>query len=555
MIKAELNRLFNELRSLPSETEWVEFKKARYNYDFRKLGRYFSALSNEANLKGKPCGWLVFGVEDEARKVVGTCYRSDRSKLDNLKSEIANKTTNRITFIEIHELLLPEGRIIMFQIPAAPQGISVAWEGHFYGRDGESIGALNIQEIEQIRNQINDYDWSAQICQKATTNDLDEVALAVARKKFKSKNRSRSFAREIEEWDQETFLDRAKLTVNGQVTRAAIILIGKPESSYHLLSSIAQITWKLEAEEQAYEHFGPPFLLNVNSVYNRIRNIKFKIQPFNLLIPLELDKYDTWIVLEALNNCIAHQDYSRNARIILTEKVDRLILQNAGGFFEGTLEDYLLRDKTPERYRNPFLAQAMVNLDMIDTMGYGIKKMFLEQRKRYFPLPDYDLSDPDHVTLEIMGRLIDENYSRILIEKADLGLRHVIALDKVQKQKKLSRDELKMLRKEKLIEGRAPNVYVASHIAKITGEKAQYIKNRGLDNLHYEKMILELIERFGHVKREDVNTLLFDKLPDVLTLVQKKNKIGNLLTKLRKSGLIINVGSRTAPRWEIIKKG
>ena len=197
----------------------------------------------------------------------------------------------------------------------------------------------------------------------------------------------------------------------------------------------------------------------------------------------------------------------------------------------------------------------MVNLDMIDTMGYGIKKMFLEQRKRYFPLPDYDLSDPDHVTLEIMGRLIDENYSRILIEKADLGLRHVIALDKVQKRKKLTKDELRMLRKEKLVEGRAPNVYVASHIAEITGEKAQYIKNRGLDDLHYEKMVLELIERFGHVKREDVNTLLFDKLPDVFTLVQKKNKIGNLLTKLRKSGLIINVGSRTAPRWEIIKKG
>ncbi|RZB34504.1 MAG: hypothetical protein SRB1_00272 [Desulfobacteraceae bacterium Eth-SRB1] len=126
MTKEELSRLLNGLRTLPSETEWVEFKKAKHNYDFSKLGRYFSALSNEANLKGKPCGWLVFGVEDEHRKVVGTYYRSDRSKLDSLKSEIANKTTNRITFIEIHELLLPEGRVIMFQIPAAPQGISVA---------------------------------------------------------------------------------------------------------------------------------------------------------------------------------------------------------------------------------------------------------------------------------------------------------------------------------------------------------------------------------------------------------------------------------------------
>jgi len=192
MIKEELNRLFNELRSLPSETEWVEFKKARYNYDFRKLGRYFSALSNEANLKGKPCGWLVFGVEDETRKVVGTYYRSDRSKLDSLKSEIANKTTNRITFIEIHELLLPEGRVIMFQIPAAPQGIAVAWEGHYYGRDGESLCALNIQEIEQIRNQHIKYDWSAQVCKNATLDDLDPQAIVKAREQFKEKNKNSS---------------------------------------------------------------------------------------------------------------------------------------------------------------------------------------------------------------------------------------------------------------------------------------------------------------------------------------------------------------------------
>ena len=112
-----------------------------------------------------------------------------------------------------------------------------------------------------------------------------------------------------------------------------------------------------------------------------------------------------------------------------------------------------------------------------------------------------------------------------------------------------------MLRKEKLIEGRAPNVYVASHIAKITGDKAQYIKDRGLDDLHYEKMVLGLIEKFGPAKREDIDVLLLDKLPGVLSLVQKKNRIGNLLTKLRKGGLIINAGSRTAPRWEIIKKG
>ena len=159
MTQEELKKLFDELKTLSSETEWVEFKEAKSGFSFKELGQYFSALSNEANLKGQPYGWLIFGVSDKTRKIAGTGYRPNRSDLDSLKSEIANKTTNRITFIEIYELLLPEGRVIMFQIPAAPQGIPIAWEGHYYGRDGESIGALNLQEFEQIRNQGNQYDW------------------------------------------------------------------------------------------------------------------------------------------------------------------------------------------------------------------------------------------------------------------------------------------------------------------------------------------------------------------------------------------------------------
>jgi ATP-dependent DNA helicase RecG len=180
--------------------------------------------------------------------------------------------------------------------------------------------------------------------------------------------------------------------------------------------------------------------------------------------------------------------------------------------------------------------------------------MFIKQRNRYFPMPDYDLNDPDHVTVQIMGRLIDENYSRILIEKGDLDLRHVVALDKVQKKQRLNKDELSMLRRAKLIEGRAPNVYVASFIAEMVDEKARYIKTRGLNDFHYEKIVLGLIEKFGPVKRKDVDDLLLDKLPDVLTPKQKRQKVGNLLTKLRKSGVIVNSGTRAAPLWEIFRK-
>jgi ATP-dependent DNA helicase RecG len=154
MTEEELKIKLEEFRRLPAETEVFEFKEARNNYDSNKLGKYFSALSNEANLKGKSHAWLIFGIKDKGRTIVGSQFLHSRKDLDSLKGELANKTTNRISFIEIYELHLPEGRIVMFHIPAAPKGIPVAFDGHYYGREGEKLSPLNLEEIERIRSLI-----------------------------------------------------------------------------------------------------------------------------------------------------------------------------------------------------------------------------------------------------------------------------------------------------------------------------------------------------------------------------------------------------------------
>ncbi len=546
----ELKQKLTEFRRMPSEMEWLEFKEAKANYSFDELGKYFSALSNEANLKGKHSGWLIFGIRDKApREIVGTLYRRNHKDLESLKHEIARETGS-ITFQEIYELHFPEGRVILFQIPAAPAGIPTSWKGHFFGRDGESLVPLSIQELEAIRAQVASADWSAGICPDAGIAELDDEALRVAKTKFQKKHTRTRFAQEIDTWDTPTFLEKAKLTRNGKLTRTAILLLGKSEAAHHLTPHPAQITWKLDEEEQAYEHFGPPFLLTVEDVFSRIRNIRFRIQPFNRLIPIELTKYDSTIILEALNNCIAHQDYTQNARIILIEKGDRLILQNIGGFYDGTVEDYVLRGRTPERYRNPFLAQAMVHLDMIDTMGMGIRRMFLEQRRRFFPLPEYDLHDPNHVYMTVFGKLIDENYSKILIEEENLTLQEVIALDKIQKKETISQEAARLLRRKKLIEGRYPNLFVAAKIAQVTASKADYTKHRAFDKKYYKDLILQFLDQHGEATPADLKRLIEDKLSDLLTESQKKAKVRNLLQEMVKEGVIENVGGRgLGARW------
>ena len=550
----QLERMLTEYRQMPSETEWLEFKEAKTSFSFDELGRYFSALSNEANLKGRHSAWLIFGLKDKLpREIVGTRYRPERASLESLKHEVVQQT-NGITFQEVYDLTLPEGRVIMFQIPAAPAGIPTSWKGHYWGRDGESLAPLAINELEAIRGQVGHRDWTAEICPQATIDDLDPAALRIARQKFSARIRDARFGQEIEGWDDLTFLDKAKLTRNGQLTRAAVLLLGKPEAAHHLNPYPAQITWKLQADEEAYEHFGPPFLLSVEELFKRIRNIKFRIQPFNQLIPVELTKYDPKIILEALNNCIAHQDYSRNARIIVTEKIDRLILLNVGGFYDGTVEDYVLHERTPERYRNPFLTQAMVSLNMIDTMGLGIRRMFLEQRKRYFPLPEYDLSDPDHVQITIYGKLIDENYSRILMEEQDLSLSDVVILDRIQKKLAVDRTLIQTLRKRNLIEGRFPNLYISAKVAKTTGQKAEYTKHRAFDKQYYKDLVLKFLDQHNEAGPEDFQELLLDKLSDLLSEEQKKAKVRNLLQEMSsQDGTIRNVGGRgLRARWRRI---
>ncbi|MDX2247524.1 MAG: ATP-binding protein [Bacteroidia bacterium] len=179
--QSEITNILQNLRSLGFENEVVEFKEAKNQYDFEKIGKYFSALCNEANLKGKRSAWLVFGIRDKGKSIIGTNFRSNGADLDSIKAEIANHTTGRLTFIEIYELTLPEGRVVLFEIPAAPKGIPIFGKGHYYGRDGEELNALNLEEVERIREKARREDWSAGILEEATISDLAPEAILKAR--------------------------------------------------------------------------------------------------------------------------------------------------------------------------------------------------------------------------------------------------------------------------------------------------------------------------------------------------------------------------------------
>ena len=536
------------------ENEVVEFKQADENYKTDKIGEYFSALSNEANLSGQESAWLVFGVNNKTRAISGTHYREEADRLNGLKHQIAQSTEPSVTFRNIHVLEDTAGRVVLFEIPAAPRGIPIAWKGHYYSRAGESLVPLGFAKQDEIRQQTIAEDWTAQPVSSATFEDLDEAALQRARKAFAKKYANRFAAEEVEAWPLSTFLDRARVTQNGAITRTTLLLLGKPESTWKLSPHPAQMTWKLEGPERAYEHFSPPFLLSTSWLYRRIRNIQLRLLPQDELLPIEVAKYDQKIVLESLHNCIAHQDYTRNGRVIVIEQPDRLVFENEGMFFEGQPGDYLEGNRVPRKYRNPFLAQAMAELNMIDTMGFGIHDMYARQAKRYFPMPDYDLSEASAVRLTIYGGVVDPAYSRLLIQKTDLPLADILALDRVQKKLPLPDEVITSLRRAGLIEGRKPNLYVSAKVAKATSDKVDYIRTRAQDDEFYAKLLIDYLEKFGHATRSEIDKLLMDKLSDGLSPEQKRTKISNLVTKLRRRGRIHNSGSRGHPIWQLAER-
>lgn len=543
--------------SLPTETEWVEFKEAKNNFDFDDLGKYFSALSNEANLAGKSAGWLIFGVSDSfPRRVVGSNFRLEPPGLEKLKNEIARDTNHRTTFRQIHDLRADGKRVVMFEIPQGSRGIPTTWRGIAYGRIRESLVPLTLQKIDQIRRQSITEDWSAQICEGATIADLDPTAINFARDQYKKKNVN--LMTEVNGWDNLTFLRKAKLCVCDHLTRAAIILLGNSESSTTLSPSVARITWLLRDEkrqEKDYCHFRTPFILAVQDIFSRIRNITFRYLPDASLFPTEITQYDPWVIRETLHNCIAHQDYMQGGHINVVEEPDSLLFTNLGDFMPGSVEEVIRRDAPPDLYRNRFLAEAMVNLNMIDTIGSGIKRMFTKQRERFFPLPDYDLNEPGHVKVRLFGRIIDERYTRMLIQKADLGLMDVVALDKVQKGKPITEEEYRSLKAKRLIEGRRPKLYVSAKIAAATETKAEYIRKRAFDKGHYMKMVQEYLEEFTTATRRDFERLLIDKLSDSFSLVQKSNYVSNLLQEMRLKGIIKPKSGKRGrgAQWELYK--
>lgn len=559
-LKDDLLQYYEKLESLIIhwENELVEFKEAKNQFDTNRIGKYFSAISNEANLKKQQYGWLIFGVsENNKKQIVGTRYKEGNGLLEKFKYEISQGTNDNLTFTDIIELFpIVEGekrRVIMFKIPAATTGFPTSWKNYYYARSGESLVFLQQNKIDEIRMQER-MDWSKQFIPGATIEDLDKNSIEIAKIKYKEKMNKSHINEEIDRMSDTEFLTKVKLIINGNITNACMILLGKEESDV-LLNSSPKIMWRLYANDGSvkdYEIFTIPFIKVIDKIFLKIRNLTYRYIPNQLtLFPIETSQYDTWLLRELLNNCIAHTNYILGGRIYVNEFEDKMIITNPGSFIPESIENVLQVSYNPPFYRNQLLADSMVKFNMIDTATLGIRKIYKIQRDKYFPMPDYDFQTINQVSVTVHGKSLNNNYMHLLYDNPDLDLETVFLLDRVQKNLELTDKEITMLRRKKLVEGRKNNLYLSSKTADTVEENTQYIKNKAFDDQYYKDMIVSYLKEFSSATKKDFKILLIKKLPDILNESQKDKKISNLLRSLKKSG-IITTDTNNRTLWMLV---
>ena len=529
------------------EYEIVEFKEAKGGYDTDKIGRYFSAISNEANLRQQQYGWLIFGVgeQNKVKQVVGTSFKNgDKSLLERFKYEISRDTANGMTFYDIMEIFPTvnekEHRVLMFKIPAAATGIPTDWKTNYYERAGESLVPLKQYKIDAIRSQER-RDWSKQVLEQAGIEHLDKDAVALAREKYKEKMNQEHISKEVDAMTDEQFLTKIKLMIGGKITHAGMLLLGNSDYDY-MFQSAPGIMWRLygaDNMDRDYAIFKIPFINVVDKVFAKVRNLTYRYMPNQMtLFPMETEQYDSWLMRELLNNCIAHTNYQLGGRIYVNEFEDRLKFTNPGDFIPQKIENVLEASYSPPFYRNQLLAESMAAFHMIDTATLGIRRAYNIQKAKYFPMPDYNVSSGTQVEVTIYGKTLNDSYMHILYDHQDLDLQTVFLLDRIQKGLPVEKEDVDRLRSQKLVEGRMTSLYLSASAAKSIDESTSYIKNKGFDDKYYKDLVVEYLKQYKRAKKKDIRELLWDKLPNVLSDVQKENKIHNLLASLKRQGII-----------------
>jgi len=377
--------LIDELRKLPTETEWVEFKA---NYDFpEKIGEYISALSNSACLHQKDEAYLVFGIENNTHKIIGTNfnYMKERGKgSEPLESWLARSLNPTINF-KIEELAHPMGRLVIFFIP--PTNFTpIKFLDRAYIRIGSTTKLLsNFPDKEAII-------WDRRIpfedrIAKEDVSETNILELLNHDQYFRltGERRPQKDDSIIDKLLQEEFILRKKGRFH--ISNLGAILLAENLDDFPTLSSkkVRVITYKginrLTAikDVSGKKGYGVGF-------ENLIDYIQSQIPEPEIIITLRSKtiKYPVKSIREFVANSLVHQDFSVMGQSPLIEIFeDRMEISNPGN---ALIEPNRFMDHPPKS-RNEKLADKLRRMKICEKRGSGIDRAVFEIEMAQLPAP------------------------------------------------------------------------------------------------------------------------------------------------------------------------
>jgi ATP-dependent DNA helicase RecG len=521
------------------EDEHLEFKEAKNNFHFETLVKYCVALANEGG------GKMILGVTDKPpRTVVGSQAFHD---LERTKAGLIERLRLRV---DVGELRHPDGRVLVFQVPSRPIGMPIHYEGAYWMRGGEDLIPMTPDVLQRIFAEAGP-DFSAEICALARLDDLDPTAVDVLRRLWQRKSPDQDIAtRPVEQ-----LLADAELVVDGRVTYAALILLGKREALGRYLAQ-AEVIFEYRSSEApgpaADRHeFRQGFLTVLDEIW-RLINLRNDLQHFQQgFFVWDVPTFNERVVREAVLNAVSHRDYRHGGSVFVRQYPRRIEIVSPGGFPPGIAPENILRQQNP---RNRRIAEVLSKCGLVERAGQGFDLIFRECIRQSKPLPDFSHTDAHFVWLTLHGDIQDPEFLRFLEEigqerMAAFSTDDFLVVDLVHREQPVP-DSLKA-RVEHLLEqgvierlgrGRGVRLLLSQRFYRRLGKAGVYTRKRGLDRDTNKALLLK------HIQDNRKKGSQLQELLQVLPALSR-DQVQTLLRELKAAGLAHNTERTRASRW------
>jgi len=473
-------------------------------------------------------GLIVFGVKDRTRgreEAITGCNRYD---LDVWRGSIYQSTNLHLT-VDIEELQVPEGTLLLVRVPKVPPGEACGTtKGLFKVRVGKNCMAMGPKEYQRRQVAAGTLDWSARSAEGIELSGLDRTEIDRIRKLIQAHKPESDLAH----LDDEALVRALGIVKNNRVTNAGALCAGSEKAlqTYFPQHEVIYLYQETDTEIKARLNLKRPIfaiLAQLTETINARNPIKTLKQG---LFHTQIPSFPEEVFREAILNALCHRNYLEPGSVYVRHRPGEMVISNPGGFPEGITPENILTAEPKQR--NRLLAEIFEKVGLVDRAGTGRRRIFIPSLAFGKKPPIYE-ADEHTVKLTIFDGSFDERMAAFvarrqrggleismemllllsyLKEHADIDTKTAARL--LQRAETRARDALDSLcmGAAPLLERRGKKRGVTYHlmpnIAKELIGATTYVRLSGVDSIRYKELIREYVLQTGSIANRECRELL-----------------------------------------------